>query len=429
MFSHILRMKRFSMFLCALTACLLSFAQTTSREVKRHPAYSGGKFCPYYTVKAKPTPAPDGYKPFYISHYGRHGSRYMTTNKPYEELLPIMEKAEKAGALSRRGRSALKKLRVAYADAKNRAGELTALGGRQHEGIAHRMYENYPEVFGAGSYVDARSTQVGRCRASMLHFCGELKRLSPMIDLHVRTDKADGNILGISRDSVKAPSTQKSLRQRVKLYRDSLKNHVDMAGRVFRSESEADRFVKDRLAFSRAWYFVGADVRNVPELHLNFDRLLTPQQKFLWWQDGSLDWVLDGGYMAGDAPRYRNQRNMLRNVINWADDVIRSGSKGASLRFGHDCYLLPLAYLMGMEGMREFPADKIATMYRYFADFKVTPMACNIQLIFYKKQGSDDILVKALLNERETTIPIASDCAPFYHWNDLKAYFLKRLSE
>lgn len=64
-------MKRFSMFLCALTACLLSFAQTTPREVKRHPAYSGGKFCPYYTVKAKPTPAPDGYKPFYISHYGR----------------------------------------------------------------------------------------------------------------------------------------------------------------------------------------------------------------------------------------------------------------------------------------------------------------------------------------------------------------------
>ena len=25
------------------------------------------------------TPAPDGYEPFYLSHYGRHGSRYHTS--------------------------------------------------------------------------------------------------------------------------------------------------------------------------------------------------------------------------------------------------------------------------------------------------------------------------------------------------------------
>ena len=39
-------------------------------------------------------------------------------------------------------------------------------------------------------------------------------------------------------------------------------------------------------------------------------------------------------------------------------------------------------------------------------------------------KGSADVLVKPLLNEREVTLPVATDCAPFYHWADLRAYWL-----
>ena len=34
-----------------------------------------------------------------------------------------------------------------------------------------------------------------------------------------------------------------------------------------------------------------------------------------------------------------------------------------------------------------------------------------------------------LLNENEATLPIATDMAPYYHWNDFKTYFLKKLDE
>ena len=51
-------------------------------------------------------------------------------------------------------------------------------------------------------------------------------------------------------------------------------------------------------------------------------------------------------------------------------------------------------------------------------------MAGNIQIIFYRSSPSDsDILVKILLNEGEVSLPIETDMAPYYHWNDVRDYW------
>ena len=62
-------------------------------------------------------------------------------------------------------------------------------------------------------------------------------------------------------------------------------------------------------------------------------------------------------------------------------------------------------------------------------NYKIFPMASNIQWIFFRKKGSDDILVKALLNEKEMTLPVKSDVAPYYHWSDLEAYYKAKLAK
>ena len=56
-------------------------------------------------------------------------------------------------------------------------------------------------------------------------------------------------------------------------------------------------------------------------------------------------------------------------------------------------------------------------------------MACNIQIVFYrpKKGKAGDILVKALLNEREARMPVATDMYPYYKWSDLRSYYLDKL--
>ena len=36
---------------------------------------------------------------------------------------------------------------------------------------------------------------------------------------------------------------------------------------------------------------------------------------------------------------------------------------------------------------------------------------------------SDDILVKFMHCEKEVTIPVETDIAPFYHWKDVETYY------
>jgi len=84
--------------------------------------------------------------------------------------------------------------------------------------------------------------------------------------------------------------------------------------------------------------------------------------------------------------------------------------------------VLPLAYLIGLKetlGGRPDPKN----LYKTISIDKIIPMAANIQLIFYRKEGSDDVLVKFLLNENETSIPVKTDCAPYYHWKDVKHFW------
>ena len=54
-------------------------------------------------------------------------------------------------------------------------------------------------------------------------------------------------------------------------------------------------------------------------------------------------------------------------------------------------------------------------------------MAGNVQFVFFRKKGSDDILVKVLLNEHEMKLPVESELAPYYHWKDVEAYYRNEL--
>ncbi len=66
----------------------------------------------------------------------------------------------------------------------------------------------------------------------------------------------------------------------------------------------------------------------------------------------------------------------------------------------------------------------------YWVNYRIYPMACNIQLVFYRpKKAGAPILVKALLNEKETTMPVKTDQFPYYKWDDVRAYYLKKLQD
>ena len=60
----------------------IAIAQTSKKEIFNDIYRTGSNYFAYPGPKQqKQTKVPDGYKPFYISHYGRHGSRYMSSNE------------------------------------------------------------------------------------------------------------------------------------------------------------------------------------------------------------------------------------------------------------------------------------------------------------------------------------------------------------
>ena len=85
---------------------------------------------------------------------------------------------------------------------------------------------------------------------------------------------------------------------------------------------------------------------------------------------------------------------------------------------------------MGLNGFDQQVTDLEALEERGWINYKVFPMAANLQFIFYRKNPKDDdVLVKVLLNENETTLPIASDCAPYYRWKDFRDFYLKKIAD
>lgn len=113
------------------------------------------------------------------------GSRFLLGDRDYKWIIDLLKDAQAQQALTDLGRNLLTKLEELWPVVEGRSGDLTSVGERQHRGIAHRMYANYPEVFRKGKKVSARSTMSLRCAMSMAAFCDELKGLSPGLDMHL----------------------------------------------------------------------------------------------------------------------------------------------------------------------------------------------------------------------------------------------------
>ena len=398
-------------------------AQTSKKELLKDINRTGATYYIYPgpTQKAL-APAPAGYEPFYISHYGRHGSRYMTSNKYYVQAIAPLEAAAKRGNLSAKGEEVLEILHKGFADAWSRDGDLTPLGGRQHREIAHRMYERFPELLSQPLEIDARSSTVGRCMISMFYFCQELEGLNP--ELAIRMDASMRDMRFVVEDHDLKPEKTPAAdgyEQRWQAMREKSLNSTRLMKVLFKDASEAQEFVNGP-ELMESLYHVAHDFQSLPELGLSLVNIFTKDELFNIWNNINTRWLLHSGLVPGSTPTYLKRMEVRDSIQSIADRVIREGVPTLSLRFSHDSSVLPLAYLLGLKEAMGANTD-IEHLYKRVSIDKIIPMAANIQMVFYRKPGSDDILVKFLLNENETSIPVKTDCAPYYHWEDVKAFW------
>ena len=190
------------------------------------------------------TPPPTGYKPFYISHYGRHGSRYLNNRYAFDMPHQTLQKADSLKKLTSVGKAVLGQIRYIVRNTENQWGELTELGKEQHRGIARRMMERFPEVFVDSARIDAKSTMVIRCILSMATAIQEITTQHPRLNIQMDASKYDMVYLNFQdkklRDSMMTYATKKAFakfaNKRIKtdrimklLFNDSVyvKEHID----------------------------------------------------------------------------------------------------------------------------------------------------------------------------------------------------------
>ena len=407
---------------------LATMAQTSRTELLAHLDLASGNYCNYPTPSGHVTPAPDGYEPFYVTHYGRHGARYMTGDEHYEYTIAKMDTARSLGLLTPYGEDVLRRLNIAAEDARQRAGDLTPLGGRQHRAIAHRLYTNYPSLMSQPISVKANSSTVRRCMLSMANFCQELLTMNPKLDITMDASEHDMYYI-IPNDSIYLPEseTDAALYEKLDSFRHQMLNGRHQFEMLFTDTEQAGQFI-DHYQFTDGLWNIAADMDCLPELGLSFKDLFTDDEYIDGFRAYNASWCLWEGLMPGAQHSYYAIYPLLKNVLDEADQMLASGKSGVRLRFGHDSVVLPFAFILGVKEAIG-GTDDMDDLHNHFALFRLIPMAGNIQLIFFRKQDSDDILVKFLMNENETSIPIATDCYPFYHWKDVSAYYRNMLKE
>ena len=190
---------------------------------------------------------------------------------------------------------------------------------------------------------------------------------------------------------------------------------------LFKDPAVVGDFV-DGYQLADGLWNIASDMHCLPELELSFNDLFTVDELIDGFRVYNASWCLWEGLMPGSRPNYYAIYPLLQNFLDEADQLIASGRRQVRLRFGHDSVVLPFAFILGVKEAIH-GTDDMENLHNTFAIFRLIPMAGNVQLIFFRKQGSDDILVKFLMNENETSVPIATDCYPFYHWKDVSAHY------
>ena len=420
--------KRLLLTLVAGVLMLTGFAGLRE-EFKANPRMSANNYWAY-PDKDLPalTPAPGDYEPFFINHYGRHGSRWLIDPGHYRRPLKVLERAERAGKLTARGKQVLDTLRLVARASHKREGELSDIGAEQHQGIARRMFHNFPQVFAGDAFVKARSTVVIRCILSMQNETDMLKSLNPDLRITIESSKADMYYLNYGDPDIQ-PLRTGGL-PAVDKRRDKWLNPKHMFKRLFNDQ----RWARDSIAKAQNMLLDLFDVNGNMQSHhdwehVNMYDLFSNDDILNIYRYNSARWYI----LSGETPITHcrvdyMQSNLLRNFIEDADRAVDERHRGASLRFGHESVLLPLVCLMGLNGA-DYQTSDLEHLHEHWQSCRIFPMACNVQMVFFQSATHpDDVLVKVLLNEREATLPVTTDCAPYYHWNDVRNYFLNKLS-
>ena len=405
-------------------------------ELEANPDKAGGNHYNYPFGEYSVAKAPKGYELVYISHYGRHGARYITNSTKYDTVAKLLKHGHDKGALTAEGEQYYADYMAIYPLLQYHNGDLTVKGQEQHRELARRMIKAYPSLFKKDAAVDARASISPRAIISMMSFCDEIRQLRPRVSISYSADYSE---LDVTTLKAMDQDDEAYTREFYSLFRNEY-----FGGSYAKAEAEigldADafflRYFKDMDAVKEcgkpADLFgelaeIAYDIQCL-DFEADLTRYFTPTERFQSWENGNIYAVL----MFLDNPYSRGLITarawpLAEDIIELADADLADGRTKARLRFGHDTIVGPLLGFLGIPGWGPLGAD--VSSWKYGFQSWNLPMASNVQMVFYRnKKSPSDILVRVMYNEHDQILPLDNQSlAPYYKWSDFKAHYLPEI--
>jgi len=368
--------------------------------------------------------APNGYKPFYISHYGRHGSRYAWNPDTYTLIRDVFKKAEEKDVLTPYGKEFAKKYMDFWEVPYINTGDLVPLGYDQHLAIGTFVYEQFPQVFKGRKKVDALSSTGQRCIVSMGAFNTGLMSGNPKLQIRMQSDHMGMGIIA-------PPSAPRSIRKKFKGQDDEPKiesvssffqrtvNYDGILKKLFTDYSFLEEMENGEDFMDELWELLSGYHNYVKEPL--FDDLIPQDEIVKVWEAANYY-----SFYSDITARY-GMIPLLKDIIEKAEASFNDPNRAAHLRFGHDYILEGLVTLLNVNNMGVIPDTPEEAKY-WFQNYNI-PMAGTILFVFYKNK-QNDILFKVVLNENDATLPNLKPVqGNFYRWSDFRAYTDKIIEE
>jgi len=395
------------------------------QAIKEHPYRAAACLSPYYAPEVEYTPAPEGYEAFYVSHFGRHGSRFQTDGSSvYDKTVALLDSLHYANALTLRGDSLRMEIRHMQQHHTGMDGMLTRKGSAEHTAIAARLLRRCPSIFNQTNRktVHCISTQKQRTIQSMAGFIAGLTPAGNGLDFQVEC--------GIDINLIKYKRAEDSVDKSKEISSATKAEEKAMAPKDAELEALQSRLFKGFKASEKELFriFKASASAGCLDINVNPLRFFTPEELFAFYRKNDVHYNAKYGTFAPvRSETARKGKPFVRMIVNDADMAIDGNGHCADFRFAHDTQLGPIMNLLGIGGY-SYTSHEDAP-YRYWQSFNQICMASNLQLEFYRN-NSNDVLVKALFNEREVNFPgLKAVNNVYYKWSDVRRYLISKCED
>ncbi len=373
-----------------------------------------------YPVTNKVEAYPDSLTPVYISHVGRHGSRFPASSVHAVKMLQYLNTADSLGTITKLGKRLKNVTEYVIEISNGRWGALDSLGMAEHRGIASRMYMAYPKLFD-GTKIRAISSYSPRCLMSMMSFVHQLDRLNNKIEITTVTGRSNSPLMrpfDVDQDYLDFRKAGRWSQP----YDDYVKAFIPVTAlkRVLGEKFPLEEDDMREAAIIEYYVVAGLDAMG---LDADESEFFTKEEINSLWSAFNLRQYLQRSANTISTVPADIASPLLQDIIDGADKFMEGkDNTTVMLRFGHAETLMPLLSLMRLDGAY-YMTNYFDTVRQHWCDFKTYPMAANLQMVLFK-DSKGNYYVRFDLNEHPVKL-IQGDNRIYLPWKVAREHLMK----